>query len=232
MYWSKNKERKFSKIYPTMTDEDVAKILRMPIGFVKRKAEELSLEKVEYDEEEWATRDIEILQAMYPTTRNRDLSKLLGKELHKIEHFAYRLGLRKTSSYSQKFYGNDNSELVRQWEEEYEKSEHGSSKGNYVLGKILNHLYPNHKLFDEEPIGKLRIDWYMPEFKLAFEFQGLQHTQHVEFFHKTKYDFNRAQERDYDKSKMCEQLGISLIAIYHDEELSIALIKGKIDEVL
>lgn len=49
------------------------------------------------------------------------------------------------------------------------------------------------------------------QIKLAFEFNGIQHDEFSNFFHKTYQDFLEQQRYDNEKKELCEDSGIILI---------------------
>jgi hypothetical protein len=60
----------------------------------------------------------------------------------------------------------------------------------------------------------LELDGYNIEYKLAFEFQGIQHYEYCKFFHEgNPENLERQKERDEFKRKKCEEIGINLIVI-------------------
>jgi len=63
-----------------------------------------------------------------------------------------------------------------------------------------------------------RIDVGIPEMKLGFEYNGLQHYEPVEFFGGEKA-FRKQKLRDQKKKKLCVENGIKLIEIRFDSEL-------------
>lgn len=226
-YWSKNIEKRFIRAYPSTDNEELAKIFKVSYQFVARKAEELGLEK---DEDKPLTHEqVSFIQANYENKSNNFLADVLDIPKWKVEHIAYRIGLRKSKEYLD--VPADDNDLVSTWESEWNKSM-GCSKGHYVTGKILQHLFPYHRVVEEESIGKLWIDWLIPQLSIAVEVHGEQHTSFNAFFHKTKNDFVHGQENDYKKSEMLESQNISLIVVYHDEKLSINLINKKLEEII
>lgn len=229
--WSKNIEKKFKRIYPHNTDEEVAKIMRLPFGFVVRKAYELGLEKAEPAKREWSEQELKFVQKMYPNFTNQFIAENLNVSKMQVGHIAYRLGLRKSKEYMTRYVVHDTNNLVSEWSNEWNNTMM-VSKGHYVTYKILQHLYPYYRIAQEEPIGNLRIDLYIPDMGLAIEYHGIQHSKFNAFFHETKMDFAKGQDNDIAKSEMLESQEIALIPIYHDEELSIGLIRQKINEVL
>jgi hypothetical protein len=72
----------------------------------------------------------------------------------------------------------------------------------------------------------------MPHLNIACEVHGQQHSEFNPHFHKTMMDFNKGQENDWQKSEMLESQNISLFVIYHDEKISINLIKAKLEEIV
>jgi very-short-patch-repair endonuclease len=231
--WSKNKEKKFIKLYTHNSDEDVAKILKVSYQFVQSKAEELGLTKEEPAKREWSAEEIKYINKMYADNSNEDIAKALGFEIQKwqIEHIAYRLGLRKSKEYMNAILVADDNELATEWSKEWH-SDMGCSRGHFIVGKILKHLFPYHKVEEETPIGSLWIDWIIPQLSIAVEVHGSQHSEFSSFFHSTKNDFAKGQDNDWSKSEMLESQNISLIVVYHDEKISINLIKAKLEEII
>lgn len=231
MYLSKKKERQLTKMYPSTDDKDIARILGVSEWMVRKVAAEKQLEKE--DETQWYKTHVDRLIHMYPDMPNAIIAVELLKTKLEVEHQAFRLGLKKNESYFANIDSNDEErDLVKEWNDGYDSKKHGSSKGNYLLGLILDHMYPRYSIVPEQPIANLRIDWFIKELKIGFEFQGKQHVEFNRFHFETKHDFIRAQNRDYDKSYMCERMGIAIVYFYHDEDLSIDLVRAKIREVL
>lgn len=62
-------------------------------------------------------------------------------------------------------------------------------------------------------LNGLEYDGYNKDLKLAFEYQGKQHYEHVQFFHKTEENFVKLQQSDKIKKKISKDHGICLIEI-------------------
>lgn len=62
----------------------------------------------------------------------------------------------------------------------------------------------------------LELDCYNEELKLALEYNGYQHYVFPSKWCKTKYKFDKLQERDAYKKKRCQEMGIRLIIIKYD----------------
>ncbi len=112
-------------------------------------------------------------------------------------------------------------EKERQWEHENR------------MKKIIRSIYPDKEINNNirTELNGLEIDCYIPELKLGFEYNGEQHYNHIEIFHKTKEDFEAQKQRDIKKNELAKERGIRLITIRYDELLTEKLILSKINEV-
>lgn len=88
------------------------------------------------------------------------------------------------------------------------------NKSEATARKILENLL-GYKLPNTRPkfLTGLELDGYNEENKFAFEYQGLQHYVHVEFFHKTEEDFITRVEYDQIKKIICDNHFIKLLEI-------------------
>ena len=94
-------------------------------------------------------------------------------------------------------------------------------KSEKCLGEILAEIFPEYKFKKIRPDwiknkkgNNLELDFYNEELKLAFEYQGIQHEQYVQFFHQGDINnFYKQQEHDRIKKQVCEKIGIKLICI-------------------
>lgn len=97
-----------------------------------------------------------------------------------------------------------------------------SKRGSVGEKKILEYLekkkirYNREYIFDGLPIK--RFDFFLPDFNTCIEFQGIQHSKYVEFFHRGDINnFYSQQERDKEKVLYCEKNNIKLILIQYNE---------------
>lgn len=65
------------------------------------------------------------------------------------------------------------------------------------------------------PNSKQSFDFYLPDYKIAIECQGIQHFQPVEFFGGEK-EFEKIVERDNRKKMYCDEQDIILIYIIYN----------------
>ncbi|OHQ28951.1 MULTISPECIES: hypothetical protein [Staphylococcus] len=73
----------------------------------------------------------------------------------------------------------------------------------------------------------LEIDIYVPELKLGFEYNGIQHYKPVDHWGGEE-SLKKQQVRDKRKQQLCDQNDVKLIIIKYDEQLSKDLILSKI----
>lgn len=89
------------------------------------------------------------------------------------------------------------------------------SIGQFKLGQLLCTLYSKELVFEEfrVPDEQLYLDFFIPKFSLAFEYDGKQHDQFNRFFHKLKSDFQNQIIRDQKKALWCKLNQIFLVRI-------------------
>lgn len=63
--------------------------------------------------------------------------------------------------------------------------------------------------------GNLSYDFYLPDYNLLIECQGIQHESYTKGFHKTKKDFERQLEHDRRKREYAKQHNIKLLEIWY-----------------
>jgi hypothetical protein len=96
-----------------------------------------------------------------------------------------------------------------------------TSKGEDILAevfediiqkKIERNLRPNF-LRNPETGKALELDCYIPEYKLAIEYNGIQHYKFPSAYHKTEKEFYDQVYRDRLKKKLCDESGVYLIPV-------------------
>lgn len=101
------------------------------------------------------------------------------------------------------------------------KGDRKMSRGQSSLTKIIQRLIPNEALEYEYGLGeRLRLDIYVPTYKLGFEYHGRQHFFYSSLFHKDKDGFDEAKNRDDRKMELCEEQGISLVVFRFNDKLT------------
>jgi len=105
-----------------------------------------------------------------------------------------------------------------------------TSKGEDYIKKYLNENnieYIQQQGFDDcRYINKLNFDFYLPEYNLCIEFDGIQHFRPVYFFG-GKEEFIQTKLRDKFKNKWCYENNVELIRIKYNEITKISNILDK-----
>ena len=93
-----------------------------------------------------------------------------------------------------------------------------SSKGESVIKKFLDNHRINY-IYDKpclEFLGNLRPDFYLPDYNLIVEYDGVQHFEPIDAFGGEK-EFLKIQERDKLKNRLCEENNVSIKRISYLE---------------
>jgi very-short-patch-repair endonuclease len=251
-WWSKSEVKSLKELYPDRSNEDLEKILKRSRKAIEIKATDLALKKDSW----WSSEELQKLRrlAFYGTSIG-SIAKQLNRKRTSItaaleregllnytwtkeeteEIRAYLLSNQVTIFEAAAYFDKTPSqirELIKQ-EKIPVKIKRTSSIGNDKIFKLLKDLFPNYRIESEYLISNnLRLDFFIPALKLAFEFDGIQHFKFSNFFHKDKKHFEEAKERDRQKSKFCLEENISLIRIRYNEDLTKDLLKERIDRVL
>ncbi len=99
------------------------------------------------------------------------------------------------------------------------------SKGEQEIQKFLenNHIrfIPQYGISIDKSInksGKAYIDFYLPDYNTAIEYNGEQHYEYISYFHKGGIIyFEKQQKRDQEIKKYCKDNEITLLKIRFDE---------------
>lgn len=106
------------------------------------------------------------------------------------------------------------------------------SSGEQELYRLLREVFPSAEIKEQYVLREgLRLDFYIPQYNIAWEFDGVQHTIYSSFFFKNKAEFYQARERDKKKEYTCKQLGINLIRLSDKDELTVEQIKAKYETI-
>ena len=95
-------------------------------------------------------------------------------------------------------------------------------------------LFSNKEVIHQaspEWLGRQRLDIFIPELKLAIEYQGQQHYKPISLFGGEE-GFLQTQKRDKLKSKLCAENGISLVFFQYDETITRKLVETRIKRAL
>jgi len=108
------------------------------------------------------------------------------------------------------------------------------SKGEVSLSCILQKIYPNQKIEEQVPFHGQYFDFYLPRLRIAWEVDGIQHSEQNAFFHGEgtagAYKFEEGQAMDRRKDALAKREHIYVIRIPHTTKLNEETIRGIIDE--
>ena len=103
-----------------------------------------------------------------------------------------------------------------------------------LLFNYINVLFPRCLVEREASpvwLGRQRIDIFVPELKLAVEYQGQQHFKAVELFG-GKEGLAKTKQRDKDKAVKCKKNGVNLVYFTFKENLSENLVNKKLKKYI
>lgn len=104
-----------------------------------------------------------------------------------------------------------------------------------TMFKIIEDLFETYtciRHYRPKWLEGLELDLYIPELKLGFEYNGIQHYEAVEHWG-GEQSLVEQQKRDVLKRQRCNEKEVNLITIRYDEPLSEKLIRSKVpDEYL
>jgi hypothetical protein len=101
-----------------------------------------------------------------------------------------------------------------------------TSKYHAKARDLLKQIFPLHQIYEEVTLpgtktgstGKsLYADFFIPQLKIIVEVQGEQHYTYSSFYHKNKFEFIRAKNRDYAKKEFCGLNEITLVELPYSE---------------
>jgi hypothetical protein len=94
-----------------------------------------------------------------------------------------------------------------------------STKEEYcrkIFEKIYGVAFPSVRpdfLHNPETSKNLELDGYNEKLRIAFEYNGKQHYEYPNEFHRTEQEFIQQVRRDIFKKEVCKKMGIRLISI-------------------
>jgi hypothetical protein len=114
-----------------------------------------------------------------------------------------------------------NSYAVQRMNTQQQSNIPKTSKGEEVVSEVFQDILQREIKRNIRPdflrnpeTGKsLELDCYNPEYKIAVEYNGIQHYKFPSAYHKTEKEFYAQLYRDRLKKKLCEDAGVYLIPI-------------------
>lgn len=77
--------------------------------------------------------------------------------------------------------------------------------------------FEREKTYPDLKFGHYKFDFYLPEYNILCECDGIQHYKYTKVFHKKRQDFLKAKERDRRKNSYALSHNISLYRIPYFE---------------
>jgi hypothetical protein len=167
-----------------------------------------------------------------------DLMEITPAEYHKYISIHPAGRTKEGSAFNKRF----NKQMRKVWNiienEAREKLGHKKVGDSWVsetvLYYIIKSIFPDkiiHRHFRPDYLEKLELDIFIEDLKIGIEYQGIQHFEPVDYWGGNEA-FERGQERDKRKRKLCSQNQITLVCFNHNEPLERDYIKNKIEEIL
>jgi hypothetical protein len=103
-----------------------------------------------------------------------------------------------------------------------------------ALYRTIKELFPDHRVVREaspELLGRLRLDIYLPDLKLAIEHQGEQHYRALEVFG-GEQAHSEALKRDQLKRDRCTASGIELVEIRYDAAITKIALRHRLSKFI
>jgi len=93
------------------------------------------------------------------------------------------------------------------------------SKDQKIIYQYLKELYPAYEIIYEFQLYEIkqRIDIFIPYLGIAVEYNGRQHYEYVEHFHRDMNGFNLSKFLDNKKQEYLYEKGIKIIYIPYNE---------------
>jgi very-short-patch-repair endonuclease len=110
-----------------------------------------------------------------------------------------------------------------------EKTIYNYLKQEYNYDVVPQHTYKDctNKDKNKKTCREYEFDFYLPQFNIIIEFDGIQHFKRINRFHKTEEEFQERVEDDLYKVNYCKNNNIKLIRIsYNEKDIISQLNKG------
>jgi hypothetical protein len=165
------------------------------------------------DRQPWNEFDLMYLPDVTPT----ELQKLVENTWHHSKQAG-------VNEHHKPFWDWVNAQLAEQFPGAPWSKRH---QGEEVLHNLVEQCMPNMNVLRNIRLAAMNgreLDIYIPELKLALEYNGQQHYHPVKLFGGEK-QFLRQQELDRERRLLCAENGIHLIEVRYDDVLTIEKIR-------
>lgn len=253
-WWSKEEEKKLKELYPSYSNPELEDIFSRSEDAIQLKAATMKLKKNSW----WSEDELYSLKEMvFEKLSYLKMAKTLNRTKSSIHNKLIELGFtnecrrwtdQELDLIKQFALSGENTYLdiamnlnatpgqiyavckYNKWKDNIKRT---VSYGNDKMLQLLKKIFPNYTIKQEYHIGeRLRLDVFVKELNLGWEYDGIQHFRFTPQWHKTKLEFIKAQKRDERKNQLCLQQGITLIRIKYDEDLTPELIYNKLNKTI
>jgi len=103
-----------------------------------------------------------------------------------------------------------------------------------TMFRNLQEIFPEHEVIHHgkpDWLGRMHLDVYIPEIKIAFEYQGKQHFTAVNYFGGEE-SLEKTQARDKEKARLCSENDLKLFYINEGEDFSVNTLKKMLVDYL
>jgi hypothetical protein len=206
-------------------------VFRQTYGwYIEKRAWQLGLRKAYFDQSY-----LEQIDEGLPSDILEDIVEMADAENDKDQSKEVKLKLTDDSDRLRKTAGSARSRVER-WIENFVRDTTGYPRvgegwpSETLLYKIICNLYPSeHIEMHAKPrfLEGLEIDVFLPERKLAVEYQGIQHYKPIEHWGGDKA-LKNLQERDARKRKLCDANGFILVYFDYDEDIDEEIVRKRL----
>ena len=248
--WNITEITLLKELYPQHSNQELEKLFVRSEDAIQLKAASLGLKKSSW----WSDNDIELLKEMILEQLSyTKMAQVLGRTRSSVHNKLIAEGLtdecrRWTNEEIQKIQELANSgnytyldiamalnatpkqiQVACKYYKCRNKIKRTISYGNDKMMSLLKKMFPHYTIKQEYHIGeKLRLDAYIKELNIGFEYDGIQHFRYTPQWHCSKAGFIRAQERDDRKNILCIRQRITLIRVKYNEDLTEVLLWNKL----
>lgn len=123
--------------------------------------------------------------------------------------------------------------IVPSESKQQETIKHQMSKGAQKLHDLIRKHFGMYKIRTEYalPGTSYRLDFYLPQLRIAFEYDGKQHDAFVKHWHQTDHGLALQRKKDERKNKACARKGIQLLRFSWKDEVTQIDFKNKLNKI-
>lgn len=106
------------------------------------------------------------------------------------------------------------------------------SKPQEDLFELVVKTYPGFRIYEEWHLGQgLRLDIFIPDIGIGFEYHGIQHFKFIEHFHQTPEGFEESKKRDRTKQDLCNEYNLTVLYFDYKDTITENLFSSKLSSI-